>query len=78
MGAYGGRKRYEPIPAKAPGQFEDSTEHLVSSAADMGYEPQRSISHDSESGHVPSRWQGRQPTVPDIGSQGGYGERRVM
>ena len=72
------RKRYEPLPAKAPGDFRDSTENLVSSAADMGYEPQRSTSHDREGGSIPPQWQGRQPTVPDMGLRGGYGQRRVM
>ena len=78
MGTYGSGKRYEPLPAKSPGYFRDSTENLVNSAADMGYEPQRSTSHDSDGGNVPPPWQGRQPTVPHMERWRGYDERRVI
>ncbi|MCJ1295798.1 hypothetical protein MMC34_007362 [Xylographa carneopallida] len=79
MGPYQGSKRYDPVPnSTGPGRWGpgESVDHLVPSAADMGYSYDQSDNQDSRA--VDAESLARQPTVPDVGMPGGYAARRVL
>ncbi|MCJ1477853.1 hypothetical protein MMC13_006526 [Lambiella insularis] len=77
MSPYRGARRYEPVPSTTrPGRWgrQESSDHLVPSAAGMGHSYDRSPSQESRAYDAQSLSSG-QPTVPDVGPQGRYGER---
>ena len=76
LSTYSSRKSYDTVqpyrdetpPPRRPQGAHESSENLVSSAADMGYKHDRSVSRESDGASSRStRWQ---PTIPNLDYHG--------
>lgn len=76
MSAYSSRRSYDTVqpyrdetpPPRHPRGADESSENLVSSAADMGYGQDRTVSRGRDGASSPSAR--RQPTLPNMGYRG--------